>query len=212
MSLICPRCGRVDDGTSYTCPSCYAVLQPELLPTAKAPKRDPYADGPGPAARAKAEAEAQRAAAAASGYPMGPPPGGPGAPSPAPPYPPPPYPPPPEGANPYQAPGMPPPGYGAGYGQPMTRRPLGMPDPPSYLAQSILVTLFCCMPFGIVGIVFAALTMSATGSGNWEAAESNSAKARLWVWIAFVLGLVVNFLYFMFVLSGGQRTCGGGPS
>src|SRR5207237_6484686 len=33
-------------------------------------------------------------------------------------------------------------------------------DVPSYLVQSILATLFCCMPFGIVAIVYAAQVSS----------------------------------------------------
>ena len=113
-------------------------------------------------------------------------------------------------ANPYQAPAAAQ-GPPMGYGQPMGRRPLGMPDPPSYLAHSILVTLFCCQVFGIVAIVFAALTISANGSGNWEAAEAHSAKAKLFIWIGVVTGLLFSLLYFMFVLSGGKGGCGAAP-
>ena len=31
-----------------------------------------------------------------------------------------------------------------------------LPEMPTYLAQAILVTIFCCLPFGIVSIVYAA--------------------------------------------------------
>ena len=48
-------------------------------------------------------------------------------------------------------------------------RPLAMPyadqphDIPTYLWQSIVCTLLCCMPFGIVAIVFAAQVVGAAG-------------------------------------------------
>ena len=41
---------------------------------------------------------------------------------------------------------------------------------PNYLVQAILVTIFCCLPFGIVAIVFAAQVNSALAAGNYEAA------------------------------------------
>ena len=49
---------------------------------------------------------------------------------------------------------------------------------PTYLVQAILVTIFCCQPFGIVSIVFAAIATSHLSSGNRAAAiaASNNAK------------------------------------
>lgn len=40
--------------------------------------------------------------------------------------------------------------------------------PRNYLVESILVTIFCCQPFGIVGIVFASQVNSKHASGDYE--------------------------------------------
>ena len=61
---------------------------------------------------------------------------------------------------------------------------------PNYLVQAILVTLFCCIPFGIVAIVFAAQVNGKIQSGDITGAQDSSAKAKMWCWLAFGLGLV----------------------
>jgi hypothetical protein len=73
--------------------------------------------------------------------------------------------------------------------------------PPTYLAQAILVTLFCCLPFGIVAIVYAAQVDSRWASGDIQGAKSASDNAKLWSWIGFgvvaalfVLGIVINII------------------
>ena len=44
--------------------------------------------------------------------------------------------------------------------EPMSSSGIGDPTPtphvPNYLVQAILVTIFCCLPFGIASIVYAA--------------------------------------------------------
>jgi hypothetical protein len=59
------------------------------------------------------------------------------------------------------------------------------PTIPSYLAQSILVTIFCCVPFGIVAIVYAARVGSLQGAGDYQGALEASNKAKMWCWVAF---------------------------
>jgi len=100
----------------------------------------------------------------------------------------------PQGPPPYGAPN--PPGYGAprppGYGAPV----------PNYLAQSILCTIFCCLPFGIVAIVFAAQVNGKFMSGDYHGALQASEQAKMWCWISFGIGLVpalLMLLYFLFV-------------
>jgi hypothetical protein len=65
------------------------------------------------------------------------------------------------------------------------------PHVPNYLVQSILVTLFCCIPFGIVAIVFAAQVNSKLAAGDYQGAVESSNKAKMWSWISFGVGLVV---------------------
>jgi hypothetical protein len=69
------------------------------------------------------------------------------------------------------------------------------PAPPSHLLPAILVTIFCCMPFGVVAIVFAALSMSRAGSGDYEGALRASDQAKTWCWVSFGVGIVGTVAY-----------------
>ena len=71
----------------------------------------------------------------------------------------------------------------------------------SFLAPAILVTIFCCWPFGIPAIVFAARTNAALNNGNLELAAANSAKAKTWTLVSFIVGLVVGLLYVLLVVA-----------
>jgi len=62
---------------------------------------------------------------------------------------------------------------------------------PNYLVQSILVTLCCCIPLGVVAIVFAAQVNGKLAAGDVAGAMDASRKAKMWCWIAFGVGLVV---------------------
>ncbi|MCM1985152.1 CD225/dispanin family protein [Lyngbya confervoides] len=74
------------------------------------------------------------------------------------------------------------------------------PNVPNYLPQAILVTLFCCLPFGIVAIIYASQVNSHLAAGNHAAAASASEKAKLWCWVSFGLGLAVLVLYLLLFL------------
>ncbi len=93
----------------------------------------------------------------------------------------------------------PPPSYGAPApgGQPM-----GSP-PPNNLVWAILTTLFCCLPFGIVSIVFAAQVNSKWNAGDAAGAQASSAKARQWAIYSAVTGVVVIVLYIILVVAVG---------
>lgn len=69
---------------------------------------------------------------------------------------------------------------------------------PNYLVQSILATLFCCQPFGIVGIVFAAQVDGKLSSGDYAGAVEASNNAKKWTMIAFGLGLATYVLVILF--------------
>ena len=86
------------------------------------------------------------------------------------------FPPPPFGQTPFGQPA---------YGQP-DARPSGAP-PPNYLVWAILSTLFCCLPLGIVSIVFAAQVNSKFAAGDLAGAQDSSAKAKQFaIWSAIV--------------------------
>lgn len=67
--------------------------------------------------------------------------------------------------------------------------------PKTWLTESILVTLFCCLPFGIAGIVNASKVESLYNSGQVNEALEASENAAKWVKTSFILGLVGSILY-----------------
>jgi hypothetical protein len=71
---------------------------------------------------------------------------------------------------------------------------------PTYLVQAILVTLFCCLPFGIPAIVFAAMATAHLTSGDRAAAIAAADDAKLWCWISFACGLATVGLYVFLLL------------
>jgi hypothetical protein len=75
--------------------------------------------------------------------------------------------------------------------------PAGMAEPPNYLWQSIVVTVLCCLPFGIPAIIFSTKVKPAFQTGDYAAAADASKKAKLWCIIALIVGLVVNILVFI---------------
>jgi hypothetical protein len=74
---------------------------------------------------------------------------------------------------------------------------------PSYLAQAILVTLFCCLPFGIVSIVYAAQVNGKAAAGDVAGATSASNSARTWAWVSFWVGAGVGGLYILAMIGAG---------
>ena len=85
-------------------------------------------------------------------------------------------------------------------------RQAGAPLPvvPNYLAQAILVTLFCCVPFGIVGIVYAAQVNGKLVAGDYAGAVEDSRKARTWCWLSFGIGLGWVVIWLFFAIVGGM--------
>ena len=79
---------------------------------------------------------------------------------------------------------------------------IGAP-PKNWLVESILVTLFCCLPFGIVGIINAANVNSKWTAGDFEGAERAAAEAKKWTKIGFIVGIIVIVAYIIFVITAG---------
>jgi hypothetical protein len=63
--------------------------------------------------------------------------------------------------------------------------------PKNWLVESILTTLFCCLPFGIAGIIFAAQVNSKYAAGDYEGALIASNNAEKWTKIGFFVGLAI---------------------
>ncbi len=67
--------------------------------------------------------------------------------------------------------------------------------PESYLVWAILSTIFCCIPFGIVSIVYAAQVDGLWNSGDHEGARRAARNARTWFWWAFGTGIFSVIVY-----------------
>jgi hypothetical protein len=77
------------------------------------------------------------------------------------------------------------------------------PTPPkNWLVESILVTIFCCLPFGIVGIVKAAEVNSKVAARDYAGAQESSQAAGKWTKIGFFIGLAGVVIYGLMMVLG----------
>ena len=74
---------------------------------------------------------------------------------------------------------------------------------PNHLVWAILSTLFCCLPLGIVSIVFASQVDGKRAAGDIAGARDASAKAKFWALLSAGLMLVPLVLYLFFILLLG---------
>lgn len=94
--------------------------------------------------------------------------------------------------------------------------------PSSHLALSILVTLLCCVPFGIVAIIYASKVDSSWNAGKEAEAWEYSRKARNWslwgiaalllIWIVYVIILLAAGLSFMSPFEFTEEFFTSGPA
>ncbi|MEU5885118.1 CD225/dispanin family protein [Spirillospora sp. NPDC047279] len=87
------------------------------------------------------------------------------------------------------------PGYG-GY----PSAPQG-PPPPNHLVWAILTTIFCCLPLGIVSIVFSTQVNSKWQSGDHAGAQKASNNAKTWAIVSAVIGVIAGILSFVIQLA-----------
>ena len=73
---------------------------------------------------------------------------------------------------------------------------------PNYLVQAI-ISLFCCLPLGIVAVIFAAQVNGKVAAGDTAGALDASKKAKMFSYIAIGLGLAGIICYVLFVVIMG---------
>jgi uncharacterized membrane protein YvbJ len=76
------------------------------------------------------------------------------------------------------------------------------PAIPNHLVEAILATVCCCVPFGIVSIVYAAQVNSKIQAGDLAGARSSSESAKIWAWISFAVGLAGGAIYGVIAVLG----------
>ena len=73
---------------------------------------------------------------------------------------------------------------------------------PNYLVPAI-ISLFCCLPLGIVGVIFAAQVNGKVAAGDTAGALESAKKAKMFSFIAIGLGLLGIVCYVLFVVIMG---------
>lgn len=71
----------------------------------------------------------------------------------------------------------------------------------NHLAKAILVTIFCCIPFGIVSIVNAASVNGKLQAGDIAGARLASDKADTWANWAIGSGLLIGLIWFFAIVA-----------
>jgi hypothetical protein len=66
----------------------------------------------------------------------------------------------------------------------------GQPEPESHLLWAILCTFLCCVPVGIVSIVYASRVSGLWAQGRYAEAQSAADSAKKWAIIGAVVGVV----------------------
>ena len=69
------------------------------------------------------------------------------------------------------------------------------PRPSSYLALAIISTILCCLPTGIVSIIYATKVNSAYEDGKYDEANRASKNAKLWGFVSVGIALLGWVIY-----------------
>ena len=89
--------------------------------------------------------------------------------------------------------------------------PAGTPATvPNYLIPAI-ISLFCCLPLGVVGVIFAAQVNGKVAAGDTAGALDASKKAKLFSFIAIGLGLlgIIGYILIWVIMGIGMVASSG---
>jgi len=74
-----------------------------------------------------------------------------------------------------------------------------LPQIKNYLVPAVLSAFCCCMPVGVVAIIYAAQVNSKLHTGDVAGAQASSNKAKMWSWIALGAGALLALVYGAFI-------------
>ena len=84
------------------------------------------------------------------------------------------------------------------YYQPNYAQSQRPPKPDNYLVWAILTTIFCCLPLGIISIVYASKVDSQYSAGDYIGAQDSSNKAKnfaIWAAISVVIIIILAAIF-----------------
>jgi Interferon-induced transmembrane protein len=70
----------------------------------------------------------------------------------------------------------------------------GQQQPDNYLVWAILSTIFCCLPFGIVSIIYSTKVTGLWAQGQYAEALAASNNAKKWAIIAAIVGPIISVI------------------
>jgi hypothetical protein len=70
----------------------------------------------------------------------------------------------------------------------------GQQEPDNYLVWAILCTVMCCLPLGIVSIVYSTRVSGLWSQGRYAEAQAASDNAKKWAIISAIVGAVVGVI------------------
>ncbi len=73
--------------------------------------------------------------------------------------------------------------------------------PPNHLPWAIATTILCCIPAGIVSIIYAGQVNKKWRAGDHAGALKASNNAKTWAIVSAVVGLIGSVAYTAFILA-----------
>jgi Interferon-induced transmembrane protein len=77
----------------------------------------------------------------------------------------------------------------------------GQREPNNYLVWAVLSTVLCCVPFGIVSIVYSSRVSGLWSQGRYAEAQNASDSAKKWAIISAIVGAVVYLIVVIIYVS-----------
>jgi len=88
----------------------------------------------------------------------------------------------------------------------------GQPEPENYLVWAILVTVLCCLPFGIVSIVYSTKVSGLWSQGRYAEAQAAADNAKKWAIIGAIAGAVFAVIMVILYVAIGVIAVSNLPS
>ena len=77
----------------------------------------------------------------------------------------------------------------------------GQPQPDNYLVWAILCTVLCCLPFGVVSIVYSTKVSGLWAQGQYGEAQAAANNAKKWAIIGAIVGPIVSVIFVVIYMA-----------